>query len=508
MPTARLYPILDDSQIPKSPKLPAVSLNTSILDLDESINFNVSCLTCSDTCPLCMSPVLDGDDGLGCEGKCARWFHAACLGIDHHEYLFIKRLSSNIKFLCSSCYQTPDAKSIKPTKPASRFAVSRTAVLDLPPDPDQITIPGTPVAAPAPDPTVPTHADPDPNSIRGAPAAEPHVTAQISGEQVCSSSPNESNSCQPQVRIVYGAADPLSNMFAFDFWVNNCRFKSLEQVYHYDRAYRQGKPGLAHQILQTSNPFLCKKLARPLQKQPVADVELMRSLLRLKLDQCDVFRNSLVETIGKTILHSTHKGDTFWCTGLEHDDIDAHNGTFTGKNKFGMLLTELRDSSLKIQCEGNDNNVSLLNKSVSFPSQFNVLTANQSRCNNCFETGHSQASCGFKRQVFCRSCGKKGHKQKFCGFFGGNPYQHQKHPNNAFGPPPPFPMPRRNFMPSSMFNYPSSYAYSMPLPFQSRGHSFVRQQPTFQLQTAPMTSSASTTQQRGGGMSGSQVFPK
>lgn len=512
--TARLYPKLDDSFLLNSPNVHSTPTNKSILDLDESINFNVSCITCRDTCPICKSSVLNEEKGLGCDGRCSRWFHASCLEVDDSEYKFIQRMSNSIKFFCPSCFEwsesfkthKPAVSGTDPPKPAlKRFAFSKITVVDIPP---------FPLSTP-------------PDVYEPNAAASENVPVPISAEEpVCSQAEGEAGSTnttataksqvsQSDVRIVYGAKDPLSNMFSFDFWVNNCCFKSLEQAYHFDRAYRQRKPHVAHQIMQTSNPFKCKQLARSLQKQPAADVELMRSLLRLKLDQCNDFRSSLIESIGKTILHSTHVGDTFWCTGLEHDAVDAHCGSFPGKNKFGMLLTELRDNSLKFQCEGNNNVVSLLNKNVSFPTEFNALTTSQSRCHNCFEAGHSQSSCGFKGQVFCRQCGKKGHKQKFCKhFFGGNP-NHLNYPITPFHPPP-FHLSQNNFMHNSMFNYSMPHAYSnhhvpMPNRFRSGNGGFIQQQPSF-LSSAPVNSSATTQQNQtsGGGMSGfpSKVFPK
>lgn len=503
-PTGRLYPSLDD-ELPNR-TIHSTPINKSILDLEESINFNVSCIT-PDICPVCTTPVLDEDPGLACEGKCKRWFHAACVNVSHSEYLFIQRLSSNLKYFCSPCFAvTPGSESFKaPPKCTTTEPLAESYVPPSDSAPDEPNVRPTPLVLSDAsiqvdlEPILGSSSCPD---VRHD-AAHPTVV-ENAGATAPVPKPDPPH-IPKQIRIVYGAADPLSNMFSFDFCVNNCWFKSLEQAYHYDRALRQGKSSLAHQILQTTSPFKCKTLARSLHKNPSADLELMRSLLRLKLDQSDVFRNSLVESIGKTLLHSTHAGDNFWCTGLEHDAVEAHSGVFPGKNMFGMLLTELRDSSIKTHCEGI-NSASLLNSHVSFPSEFNVLTANQSRCNNCFETGHSKDSCGFKRTVFCRACGKKGHKQKFCSFFGGNPSL-TKYPNNAFTPPP-VPLPHNRFM----YNYSLPYAYSHPPPmptmFQS-DRSFI-QRPPFQFSPSHMNSSAKTQAPKvGRGKSGfPQVFPK
>lgn len=434
--TSRLYPNLDDSQILKSPKGTSVSLNTSILNLDESISFNVSNSCASDTCPLCLTLVLDEDLGVGCEGMCCRWFHASCLDINEAEYLFMQRMS-NIKFYCSTCSTyvvEAKAKSTKtPTKPAvESTSTSVQCSLLVPPPSD------TPSSSS-------TSSDKPGDEQTGGQVPVPSVTTQ---------SP----------RIVYGAADPLSNMYSFPFSVHGTQFSSLEQAYHHMRAVNRGNSRLAQQLLVCTDPFRCKRLAGTLTKYPDKDVELMRCLLQMKFDQCDAFRNSLVDSIGKTILHSTHAGDVFWCTGLEHDDVASHFSKYPGKNIFGVLLSELREKMIQCQTAGITNdNVSLLNVNVTEPKSFNVSSASQSRCRNCFEKGHNESTCGFKKQIFCHKCGKIGHKQKFCHFFGGGNFNFNNPPH--FRPMMPqigyMPRPPGNWLNNAPF-YNSSFYHQWP----------------------------------------------
>lgn len=52
------------------------------------------------SCPICVKAVLDSEDGVICDGDCARWFHRDCLKMPKSEY---QRLSgdSRIKWTCN-----------------------------------------------------------------------------------------------------------------------------------------------------------------------------------------------------------------------------------------------------------------------------------------------------------------------------------------------------------------------------------------------------------------------
>lgn len=382
----RLYPSL--SQLSPTPRKPTkVTAITTRCD--------------KDLCKVCSSSVRDKDLGIQCEGECGLWFHAACVDISKSEYKFIERLTGNLKYFCTPCTQKPP--------PGKSVPVSI----------DQPTDVSNPVS-------VSCATDPVPTSVSVAVGPDPAPTSEsVAANPECS------------YRIVYGASDPLSNMFSFDFVYNGVPYKSVEQAFMHSRAVSCGNLRIAQRIRNTDNPFSCKQLARSLRKCPAEDIALMRSLLEGKFEQCLQFKNSLVESIGKSILHSTHRSDTFWATGLEHDDEHGHrNGTFPGKNIFGRLLSDLRDNVLSLQTEGINSSVlhshvsnptpgsyvskpiSLLNLNVPFPivnGDPSLFT--QTRCFNCFEPGHSYVTCGFKRQIFCRQCGKIGHKKKFCSFF-------------------------------------------------------------------------------------------
>jgi ribA/ribD-fused uncharacterized protein len=155
---------------------------------------------------------------------------------------------------------------------------------------------------------------------------------------------------EPEPIIVKGRQDPRSNFYQFSFTYKGVKYKSLEHAYQSLKALMCGAGfgGLAWQIRQASSPQAAKKIADGLPRVATKKLhDLMFDLLKSKLSQSYSFRRSLRATGSRKIFHSTYKDvDLYWCTGLDHRDIEGHRGEYAGLNVFGQMLEAIRDDHL------------------------------------------------------------------------------------------------------------------------------------------------------------------
>ena len=71
-------------------------------------------------------------------------------------------------------------------------------------------------------------------------------------------------------------------------------------------------------------------------------VEIMRTILRIKADQCQTYRKKLLSCKGHIV--EAIKGDLFWSAGLDEKDLkDVPRESWPGQNVLGQLHMELRD---------------------------------------------------------------------------------------------------------------------------------------------------------------------
>jgi ribA/ribD-fused uncharacterized protein len=161
------------------------------------------------------------------------------------------------------------------------------------------------------------------------------------------------DTCTSTPIIVKGKHDPRSNFYRFDFTYEGVMYRSLEHAYQSIKAKICGYTSLAWDIKRASSPQAAKRLADRLPRMATKTVhDLMFNLLKAKVAQCYSFRRSLRETGSQKIFHSTYRNvDTYWCTGLDHRDIEGHLGEFDGLNVFGQMLEKVRDEHLQSEHE-------------------------------------------------------------------------------------------------------------------------------------------------------------
>ena len=286
---ARASPKFEDtSPNPPPPPSPVVTSKVEIM-LEPDPNSGI--------CDACPSRVYDRSNGLKCR-VCSHFTHFECLNMNQGQidaWQTLKGLREFV-YVCGAC--STDA-------PTQAEAGSQTSS-----DP---------------------HAAPQQTSTPSQPGP-PHPPPI------------------PEVRIVKGHQDPLSNFFLCDIPFKGEVFRSTEHALQVHRARRFGLHHLARKIAEAGSALEAKHLSRPFAKYSLKsdDVKLMKQLLAVKRDVCSPFRKALRESVGMKLIHSTyHNVDLFWASGLHfRNKRDAALGRFPGKDVLGKLLTELRESLL------------------------------------------------------------------------------------------------------------------------------------------------------------------
>jgi ribA/ribD-fused uncharacterized protein len=157
-----------------------------------------------------------------------------------------------------------------------------------------------------------------------------------------------------KVRVVKGETDPCSNFYNFTFVFKGVIFDSAEKAFQYFKALKVNCIGLCRQIQIAPNALAAKRLGRQIPgetEDTEFEYDLMTEILAEKLKQCRSFRDELRASIGSALLHSTYEGvDTWWTTGLNFWDTDAHQRWMqrpsVGMNVFGVLLEHTRKQLL------------------------------------------------------------------------------------------------------------------------------------------------------------------
>ncbi len=318
-------------------------------------------------CPSCAKDVGSADRKLKC-GICAAVLHFTCLVVP--TVSTFKTISgllthSNFIFVCDQCSEGSRLQRLRLSAPLLH-AQDNTLVNPGVPTQDASTITEITAAIPVP-PVVPTP----------VPVTEPAPT---------------------QFHIIKGPRNVLSNFYRFPFVVDGCRFFNVEQAYQYLKALKCGFPDIAKTILvRCKTSVECKRAARGLSLPSSLSLSLMRMLLVEKSLQCSEFKKGLIDSRGKRLLHSTYIRDShFWCTGLNHLDIDSHKqGSFPGENWHGRLLEDIRGSIVDTPVCHNSSQP-------------------QPLCLLCACVGHRAKDCPKKSDNVCRMCRNPGHVAREC----------------------------------------------------------------------------------------------
>ena len=141
----------------------------------------------------------------------------------------------------------------------------------------------------------------------------------------------------------------FSNWYPAGFEYEGRYFDNSEQFMMYHKVMMFGKDELAEQIMQTSDPAVCKKIAK--QKFPEFDAdlwdkacqEIVKRGVKAKFAQKEDIRKVLLGT-GNALLAECSPYDKKWGIGIDIGDPDRLNiAKWKGRNLLGKVLMEVRE---------------------------------------------------------------------------------------------------------------------------------------------------------------------
>ena len=147
-------------------------------------------------------------------------------------------------------------------------------------------------------------------------------------------------------RETYGC---FSNWYAAEFYYAGKHFAHAEQFMMYHKVLMFGKHDLAEQIMRSTDPGICKNIAR--QPFPEFDSKLwsrtrkaiVKRGIRAKFRQNPDILAMLLGT-GNALIAECSANDTTWGIGFGIDDERWHDvSTWRGKNLLGRILMEVRE---------------------------------------------------------------------------------------------------------------------------------------------------------------------
>jgi ribA/ribD-fused uncharacterized protein len=176
------------------------------------------------------------------------------------------------------------------------------------------------------------------------------------GDGICVAKPKE------EIYAFRGYMHPLSNMYSFDFRMNEHSFHSIEQAYYWRMATEMGKHTVANSLKNCKHAGQVKRITKDLASEEVIweweenNTEVMASMLKLKAQQCDEFMNCLIENKEKTLAEAS--GSKLWSTGMSpHITSNTAPDYWPGKNLLGALLSDLTQELIKTQHQSSEINV-------------------------------------------------------------------------------------------------------------------------------------------------------
>lgn len=131
-----------------------------------------------------------------------------------------------------------------------------------------------------------------------------------------------------------GNLSVLSNFYQIRLKHNGVTYASAEQAYQHRMAMYHARPDTAHRVLTARTPAQAKKAGKAIKKSEQwheSKSKVMSEILLDKSKQCTIFRETLVKTGRKHLLHNIDT-DSFWGCGPD----------LMGLNMMGTLLAELR----------------------------------------------------------------------------------------------------------------------------------------------------------------------
>ena len=158
---------------------------------------------------------------------------------------------------------------------------------------------------------------------------------------------------------------PLSNHYPFTLRIDDQDFKSIEHAYFWRMAMEMGKTDLAETIKKSKHAGEAKRIGKEIApdeerwKWEIENMDVMSKLLKMKTEQCEAFRNTLLEQQGTILAEATPS--KIWASGLS-PYVTSHTNPeyWPGKNMLGAMLMDLTQELLtrKQQVNNNDTKAS------------------------------------------------------------------------------------------------------------------------------------------------------
>ena len=144
----------------------------------------------------------------------------------------------------------------------------------------------------------------------------------------------------------------MSNYYPCHVRMYNTSFRSSEHAYQWRFLKHIGLDELAQDVLQAPNAAAAKEIAARIPSSMHKDwhtvkTNAMRDVLHAKADSNQLFKTSLLESAGYTIIEAV-RGDIFWSSGLSPTiAASTKSEYFPGANQLGSVMTLVRDELTK-----------------------------------------------------------------------------------------------------------------------------------------------------------------
>ena len=161
-----------------------------------------------------------------------------------------------------------------------------------------------------------------------------------------------SNGARGNIVPFCSSSDILSNMFPCPLFNGIDLYNCSEQMYQHKKAVFYKNFKLAQKIIQTSDGYAAKRLAKRLNSPTRQKLwfkknrKIMASILRLKVKQnprvC-----AFLERSGHSQLIEANQWDRYWGAGKNKRDLQhSSSSLFPGHNYLGKIYMHLREKHL------------------------------------------------------------------------------------------------------------------------------------------------------------------